>query len=779
LLFNKDDTVKYKLIIIIIFACCSYSIAQEITKTVRGKVVDRITNQGLSGASIKLINENFTQGTNANDAGEFEIQNVPTGRYKVIVSYTGYAAFDEELLVIAGHEPSLKISLNETAIMLIEVEVAAIQNKTEDVPGLRSYTIEKTMRIPANFFDPVRMATTHPGVVAANDQANAIIIKGNSPNGLLWRLNGLDIVNPNHLSNAGTLSDKPMANGGGVNILSAQMLDKTDLYTGAFPVNYGNALSGIIDMRLRDGNHDRFEYTAQASLIGLDLSAEGPINKNHNTSFLANYRYSTIGLLSKMGVDFGGEVIDFQDFSFNLNTRTKKGATLSFFGFGGLSSNTFKEKDQAEWEEDKDHNNISYEAKTYALGMNYAVPFKRSGLSFSLGYSGNIQDRNLRASSLLPSTETMLSAQQYSSSKKIVSSNIQYEKKIGKKSSWQIGMITDLIHDDLESLQEINNGISSNVDGKSDGMLWQPYVSANLALSAGFNMQAGLRYVNYTFNGSHAFEPRVLFNYHPSTKTSFDIAYGIVSQMQLPSTYYASGNRDLGFTKAHHFNIGYHQSITSNIKINTELYYQQLFDIPVEKTLSSFSAVNLLENFAPANLSNTGIADNYGMNISVEKSFYNENYFMAGGGYYESTYAGSDGKNHDTRFNGKYTVNAIYGKEWKSTKKNRTIGLNTRLLYLGGLRETPIDVTASKTAGETVRDESRPFENKLSDYFRIDLRLSFRKNKIHYTRTFAIDLQNVTGQQNEAYNYYDFTQQKVVTKYQLGLIPVLVYRIDF
>jgi hypothetical protein len=772
--------VKHRLTIILFIALSHYTFAQQITKTVKGKVVDRISSQGLSGASIKLTSENFEQGTYANDAGEFEIQNVPTGRYKVVVSYTGYTSFDEELLVIAGHEPSLKVSLSESAIMLIEVEVAAVQNKTEDVPGLRSYSIEKTMRIPANFFDPVRMATTHPGVIAANDQGNSIIIKGNSPNGLLWRLNGLDIVNPNHLSNAGTLSDKPMANGGGVNILSAQMLDKTDLYTGAFPVNYGNALSGIVDMRLRDGNHDRFEGTAQASLIGLDASAEGPISKNHSTSLLANYRYSTVGLLSKLGVNFGGEIIDFQDFSFNLNTRGKKGATLSFFGFGGLSSNTFKEKAKAEWVEDKDHNNINYKSKTYAVGMNYKKSFKRSVLSFSLGYSGNSQDRNLTASSLLPGNETWLREERYESSKDVLSNNIQFEQKIGKSSTWQIGMITDLMNDALSSSQLVSNGGVSGVEvGKSSGVLLQPYTALNVSLAPGFDMHAGLRYINYTYNSNNAFEPRLLFNYHPSQKTSFDMGYGIVSQMQLPSTYYAVGNKNLGFTKAHHFNFGYHQTITGNLKLNTEIYYQQLFNVPVEKTPSSFSAVNLLETLAPANLVNDGLADNYGVNLSVEKSFYNDNYFMVGGSYYESTYTGSDGRRRDTRFNGKYTINAIYGKEWKSEKKNRTIGLNTRMLYLGGMRETSINVAASQTAGETVRDDSKPFNNKLNDYFRIDLRLSFRKNKIHYTRTFAIDIQNVTGQQNEAYHYYDFTKQKVVTKYQLGLIPVIVYRIDF
>jgi hypothetical protein len=342
-------------------------------------------------------------------------------------------------------------------------------------------------------------------------------------------------------------------------------------------------------------------------------------------------------------------------------------------------------------------------------------------------------------------------------------------------------MITDVIHDYLTTSQFVNTiGISDEIKPQySDGLLLQPYTSFSASLSRSFDLDAGFRYVRYTYNNTQSFEPRVMLKYRTGVKSSFDVAYGIVGQMQLPATYFAGGNKNLGLAKAHHFNVAHHVSLSNSLKLNTELYYQHLFNLAVEKMPSTFNAVNLLENFAPSNLVNNGVADNYGINMTLEKSFYQSNYFMVGGSYYESNYKGSDGVKHNTQFNGKYTFNATYGKEWKSQKKNRVIGLNTRLLYLGGLRETPIDVAASQASGQTVRDNTRPFENKLGDYFRIDMRLSFRKNMPKYTRTLAFDLQNVTGQQNEAYHYYDFTQKKVVTQYQLGLIPVIVYRIDF
>lgn len=292
-------------------------------------------------------------------------------------------------------------------------------------------------------------------------------------------------------------------------------------------------------------------------------------------------------------------------------------------------------------------------------------------------------------------------------------------------------------------------------------------------------MNLGVRYLNYTYNKTSSIEPRASVSYAPNSKSVFDFSYGLVGQLQQPTTYFSIGNGNLDFTKSHHVELGLRQQLSSTIKFSGELYYQHLVNVPVEMIESSYSVVNALEGFARPNLVSDGTADNMGLNITVEKQFYTSHYFMLTWGYYQSTYAGSDNIKRDTRFNGKYTASGVYGKEWSNSKKRRVIGLNLRALYLGGLRASAIDEASSAAGTETVYDQANPYTQKLNDYFRIDARLSFRKNRAKYTRTFAIDIQNLTAQQNEAYRYYDYTQQKVVTKYQLGIIPVLVYRIDF
>lgn len=755
---------------------------QGTLQNVKGKITDAVTGIPVIYAGIRITNDDNTYETSTDQKGMFNVQ-VPPGRYRLTVSSADYALSAQELFVISGKESVANISLHHAVHELQEVEITGLS--LSDIPGQHVLSIEKTLRIPANFFDPVRVATAYPGVVAANDQANAIIVRGNSPNGLLWRLNGLDIVNPNHLANAGTLSDVPAANGGGVNILSAQMLDRTDFYTGAFPSGYGNALSGVIDMNLREGNKSKYEYTAQASVIGMDVAAEGPIGKNKTTSFLSNYRYSTVGLLSMTGIDFGDETITFQDLSFTLDSDFKNGGKLTFFGFGGNSRNEFTHKPSAEWEEDKDRYDIDYTSGNIAIGMNYAVPVYKGKLFLGLAYSGSEQERNADISREADVSTQYLLSDAYELNNSLLSSNIRYETFLGEKGVLEVGLMANYVDNSIYSLKTMGclscaTRTYREVNGSNDGVLLQPSANIGFNLSSLIRINAGIRYLQYTYNNTGSFEPRANFNFRLSEKASVDASYGLVSQLQLPQVYAAEGNSNLEFTKSHHIDLAYSHAFSDGLNLRTGVFYQSLFDVPVlSDPTATFSTLNLLEGFAPANLVNEGTGENYGIDATIEKSFFGRNYFMAGGSYYESKYAALDGVSRNTRFNGNYTLTAVYGKEWLKTEKDRSIGLNARLLYLGGLRQTPVSESASQSSTETVYDELDPFSQKLNDYVRLDLRLSFRKNKPGYTRTFAIDIQNLLNQENEAYRYYDFTQQRIVTKFQLGIIPVLVYRIDF
>jgi len=760
-----------------LFSLFSGSLAvysQELGQTIRGKVKNQNTTKPLAGASISLFKlDNLVAGSVTDSLGNFQILNVNPDRYRLSISFTGFSSFEEELLVISGKESIVNASLLESSTILDELEIRS--STVEEQAGVTSISIEKSMRVPANFFDPVRMVTSYPGVVAANDQSNSIAVKGYSPNGLLWRLQGLDIVSPNHLANAGTFSDKPVANGGGVNVLSAQLLDRTDFYSGALPANYGNALSGVMDMKLRAGNKNKMQYTAQASLIGLDIAAEGPIDKSNRTSFVANYRYSTVGLLSQMGLDFGGEVINFQDFSFHLDQQQKKGGNLSLFGFGGLSSNQFTAKPVDEWKEEKDHNNIDYDGKVYGIGfVNQFKSFEKLSLSFGGSLSGQLQTRNLQ-SEVVPLPYAYIYSDQYSNDKRLFSSFFKAIYKLGANGTLEAGMTANHLDNKLVSTTVTPLYLDTfypEINGTVAGMLWQPYASWSQRFG-GWKLNAGLRFVNFTYNNASSLEPRLVL-LRSFAKSSMTLSYGLTGQWQQSQTYLQLGNQNLGLTKANQFAAEYKHTFSRNLRLVSNVYYHRVFNVPVEPFVLRYSTLNQLEEFSRNTLQNTGKGLNYGVEALLEKRYYNQIYFMVSGSLYRSEY---NANQYYTRFSGRFTTSFLAGKEWQ--KKRNNFGINTRILYLGGLREAPIDQSLSSSLGSTQYSFQNGYSVQLPDYFRTDLRLSWRKNKPGYTRTFSLDIQNLLNTQNIAYHYFDTYLQTIKTKYQLGIIPVIAYRVEF
>jgi hypothetical protein len=747
----------------------------QVKQSVSGIVTDAISKP-LAGANIQLIRPDSAFLVVSGEDGKFVIS-VPPGRYLLKASFTGFAACEEELLVIAGKANALEIALRESTQQLSDVEVTS--GTSLQIPGNYSISIEKTMRVPANFFDPVRMATSLPGVVATNDQGNSIAIKGYSPNAMLWRLQGLDIVNPNHLANAGTLSDRPVANGGGVSVLSSQVLDRTNFYSGSLPVQYGNALSGAMDMSLRPGNKTSREHTIQASLIGIDLATEGPMSRRNesgeaNASYLVNYRYSTVGLLSQMGVNFGDEVINFQDLTFNFDFKHKEGGSLSVFGFGGLSSNEFDRKLQDEWETEKDRYNIDFTGKVFGAGFLNTYRVGQKGiLKSGISISGQRQERESQSD---PVIQEHIIREYYSSNKTLVSGRLSLQERISTNASFEAGIMVTSVNHELKSETEASNLAATfpEYDGSVFGVLWQPFAVVNWKVGQ-FDMNAGLRYVYFTFNKTSSLEPRAGVS-TPLFNGLLSFNYGITSQQQQTQTYLAVGNETLGLNRAHQLSLGYAKNV-KGISVMGNAFYHHLFNVAIAPGSIPYSILNQMEDFVPGNLSSDGKGRNYGLEVSAEKKFANKLYFLAGGSWYQSEFSDGGSDYYAARYNGNFTSNLSGGKEW--SKRNKTFGIHTRVLYLGGLRQPFIDVVQSQMSGTTVYSNPNEFAVQLPNYFRIDLRASWRKNKPGYTRTISIDIQNLTGQQNLAYRYYDTHLQKVEKKNQLGLIPVVVYRIDF
>lgn len=763
-----------KNLIFLLFIPISFLSAQT-TQTIRGKVVDADNEKALIGATVSLINTN--QSVISNEKGSFSLEKVPVGRHQLQVSFVGYETQKiTELLLESGKELILEIRLKEAPKQLNETTVkAASNNLSGALTSINNITIEQVMRYPATYMDPARLATAFAGVANDNDQANGMVIRGNSPNGVQWRLEGVEIVNPNHLSNAGTFSDRPTQNAGGVNILSAQLLGNMNLLTGAFPAEYGNAISGVMDMRLRKGNDKNHEFTAQAGIIGVDLAAEGPLSKKSGASYLVNYRYSFTGLLGLMGISFGGEEIKFQDLAFNLSFPTKKAGRFSVFGMYGLSSNIFTaQEDKSLWTSEKDQNNISFDNKMWAVGATHQV-----NINDKLSWKSTVALSALESSRL---QENPLFTSKFSGEKSItsISSILSYSK---NRSRLKGGFFLNFSENQYYDTKK-NPDPTGIVPLPISLPLLQPFINYSYSLSDKITANLGLHnqlflsgiYINGT-DVKQSIEPRFGLNYRLNKSQSINFAYGKHSQNIFLFNSQA-------FIKSHQFAINHQIFFKNNSFFKTEVYYQSLFNIPIKDASAnmqkgySYSFINMSEEKIPNKLTNDGTGKNYGIELTYQQYLTNGFYSLINTSLYKSTYVAVDGIERSTRFDGNYIFNATLGKEFTKTK-NRIWGINARLTWLGGYRETPVDAVASEKEQITVYEESKAWSVKQKDYIRPDLRVYFKKSKAKYSRTFSIDIQNVINRQNESFIYYDTYLKQVVRKYQLGLLPLINYRWEF
>lgn len=778
--------------LIILWSTGFHSYPQEPVQTIRGRVLDKAIQAPLEGASVLLQGADPHSGTVTDSSGRFTITGIKAGRYNLVISYVGYnSQIVPSILLNAGKEKVLEVALERKLNPLEEVMIVAEEQSSNDPAEVnylssRRFTVEEAQRYAATFYDPARVITTGPGVVATNDQANHLVIRGNNPNNLLWRIEGADVVNPNHLTNAGTVSDRPSLSGGGVAILSTQVLGTSRFLSGAFQAGYGNTLSGVFDMQLRDGNNRDYEFTIQASLLGIDVAAEGPFSPHSDASFLINYRYSTLGLFEMAGIPIGDETINFQDLSLKVSLPTENLGNFSIFAIGGKSITLFSgARDSSEWIYQKDRTDVDFYSNMGAAGMSHNLKLNsRSGINSALVFSGlgsgrtEAYIRNDYSTAVAEHHELSLVKRSLSTYYflKLNPSNLIKAGTLINSSTFRI--VTEMADSRFRDMMIMHHGNDTYTT-------FQPYLHWQYQTSTNLTLNMGLHSLYSGFNGSFSAEPRISMKWQMNPASFFTAGYGLHSRMQHPAVYFNSvhENQNLGFTKAHHWIAGYTRWFRQDLVFRSELYYQKLFDVPVlANRPGSFSALNLMETEIIAEeLANEGTGKNYGSDLSLEMLMNRGVYFIMAGSLYNSRYTGSDGIERDTRFNGKYMAKFTAGKEFESEKEKgiRTFGINVSTTYAGGFRYTPGAALLQPTAGATHSNDNLAFSGQLDDFFRLDLRLLWRKNKSRYTRTFAIDIQNATNRKNAAWPYYDYYQNKTVFKKQLGILPFISYRIEF
>jgi hypothetical protein len=765
------------------------------TQVIKGQVIDETSRSPVSLATVSVVGFNNIA-TTTDSLGNFRLQNVPLGRQSIQVSFMGYETqLLTEILVTQGKEVMLNIAMVEKMRQLDEVVVKATGRKTSihemTTVSNRTFNPDDTRKFAGSLGDPSRMIAGFAGIASGNDSRNDIIVRGNSPSGILWQMEGLDIPNPNHY---GSLS----STGGPVSMLNNNNLGKSEFFTSAFPAQYGNGLSGVFDLRLRNGNSDKQERVAEMSFTGFELGLEGPFSRTSKASYLFNYRYSTVGVLSSLGMDVGvgTAVPKYQDLNFKIFVPLTAKSKLSIWGMGGPSKINFlgNDVDTASTTDAYGDENENLRTSYFKAmgGITYETNFSSKTYGkLSLGYSQATEKVETDSISNPHRDAYASEYHRYSTGRLAAAYNLSH--KFDAKNSINAGANIALIKFDLLNTDLMPDGSVKNVNIDQDDQteLIQGYVQWKHRFTEKLTLNTGLHYQTLLLNNTSALEPRFGLKYTVSRRHTLSLGYGLHSQMQNPLVYFCQAqqsqgatytNRELDFTQSHHFVAGYTAALGNSISLKTEIYYQHIRNVPVEKTSSGFSMLNEgagFEMMDKTNLVNNGTGKNYGVELTLEKTFSKGWYLLWSASIFDSKYKGSDKLERNTAFNSRYVTNILAGKEFLIRNKN-TLTLNAKLVSMGGRYASPIDLIASQTSNNTVYDETiAPFSLRQKSYFRADFKAGYRINYKTTTLEFGFDLQNLSGNKNVYLQKYNRRTNRLATEYQQGFLPVPYLRFTF
>jgi len=774
---------KYLIFSVISLFVSLSAVAQQPTQSIRGTVIDNASNAPLPFVNIVIQNTN--KGTFSDSSGNFILQNISVGRYNIQVSMTGYEPIIlNEIQVTSGKEVFLNISLKENITSLAEVVVKPKVNKEQPLNSTatvsaKMLSVEEAKRYAGGFDDPARLVSAFAGV-SSNVSNNAIVVRGNSPQALQWKLEGVEIPNPNHFA------DLSAFGGGGLTALSSQLLANSDFFSGAMPAEYGNALSGVFDIFMRKGNNKKAEHTLQVGLLGLDVASEGPFKKEGKSSYLFNYRYSTLALLEPLLPENAGGT-KYQDLSFKLNFPTKKAGTFSIWGIGLIDKSGAEAKtNSSEWKYDTDKENQDVKQYMGAVGLSHKILLnKKQYIKSSISTTINGIDFITESmnNNLSTSPKNKVDNKNYNL---VLSSFIN--SKISTKHTNKTGfVITNMNYDLLlKNALPIGSPLQTIVAEKGNSNLLSAYSNSTFNVNEKLIINAGINTQLFTLSNHYTIEPRIGAKYQFASAQSFSLAYGLHSRLERLNYYFVKNNdaesinKNLDFTKSHHFVMGYDVSLSEFTHLKVEAYYQYLFNVPVIAD-SSFSMINQQNDwFFNGKLQNTGNGKNFGADITFEKYLSQGYYYMLTASLFNSKYKGGDNVWRDTRYNRNYAFNFLIGKEWQMGKnKQNVLGINARLSYQGGDHYSPINSTLSHQKQDVVFDETKAFSQQVSPAFTSHFTASYKINRKKSAQEIAIKIINATQYKEFMGFQYNYQTKKVDENREAIFIPNLSWKIEF
>lgn len=765
------------------------ALSQTPVQTIRGTVIDLNSEIPLPGATVLIESPSFSKGVISDNNGVFRVENVPVGRYYIEARYIGYEPRGiAEVLVTSSRPSILEIRLVESVSEIGEVKIRAQTRK--DIPinlmavlSARTFTVEETKRFAGGFDDPGRMAAAFAGVAGGSPNDNALSIRGNSPKSLLWRIEGVTVPNPNHF--AGMLVE----GGGIVSLVSGQLLNNSDFYTGAFPVEYGNALSGVFDMNLRAGNSEKRGWGLQVGTLGIDGFGEGPFIKGKNASYLFNYRYSTTALLKDLIPE--GQLPIFQDLSFKLNFPTKKAGTFSIWGLGGLDINGSEPlEDSTQWTSIWDRSRYTWKGKTGILSAKHKYIHGNSTV-VNTSLTGSYSQFSDSQEFLEP--DMSFSEYQYAENiTSLLSLSSVLTHKFNHHLSNRTGAIFSRVSYDINIREASIPGeevIELENENGETGYL-QAFSQFKWVLNENLSFSGGMHSLLFLLNNTYTLEPRFGGTYKFLNGNSLSLAYGNHSQVEPLQAYFyryetSAGefrkpNLRLSPSRANHYVFAYNRLLAEKLRLTAEVYYQQLYNIPVIPG-GIYSMVNFRKEYVVSDsLTNDGTGTNKGFDLTLERFLDKKYYFLLTGSIIDSKYVAGDSKTYNSRWDYGYVLNLLGGREFfLGRQKDKILGINARLVFQGGERIHAVDLARSIESQRVIYDYVHAWEDRFPNTFYIDFTATLRVNKPKYSSIWGIQIKNLLLENSIFYHEFNSETQSVEVDGSGFIFPNISYKIEF
>ena len=758
-------------------------------QTIRGQVCDVASGEPMIGVTITVEN-GTTMATVSDIDGNFVIQHVPVGRHSVRATYIGYEpVLLKEQLVTSGKELVLNLKMTESLTNLQEVVIKPRVNKQQPLNemaqvGARMFSVEEATRYAGGMADPARTASMFAGV-ATGGATNGISIHGNSPQMLQWRIEGIEVNNPNHFA------DITEAGGGVFTSLNGTVLANSDFMTGAMPAEYGNALSGAFDMKMRVGNNTKHEHAIQVGTLGVDFASEGPLTKNSKASYLINYRYSFLEIAKKLhAINMEKETLDYQDLSFKVNVPTTHAGTFAVWFTGLFDRFENDVPDVADRKTLWDSNDSWSTQKSWAGGLTHTYRFRSGGtLTSNIAYTGAYQ--KLGINDYNEQMQQMPDMLGRSLSWNVIIST-QHKHKFSSRYTMQNGF--EHRHMDfctwMDYIKVVGGPLYRVFESNGSTGLTRLYTNLKRALSQRLSTVAGINVMWFNLNNQVLVEPRISFQYKTSASSTLSIAYAMNSRKEAIDTYFVLNtnsqepnvNKDLGLTRSHHISASFAQRLGENAMLKIEPYWQWLFDVPVEQG-TTYSVINHNLFYQDRALVNKGAGRNYGIDLTLEHYLKDGLYGMFTATLFKSEYRDAQGEWHHTRHDRGYITNILGGKEWMVGKSRKNVfGINGRLTLMGGDRYTPMvagttyEEVAQRPDRTIPQDGANPFSAQMNMNVGYAFSVKYTINKHHSAHHFILEYLQMRSFQGQT---FDIHTHELVDQFTSLTFPNIAYRLEF